>query len=173
METAYYILDYYFSAVHWFFLFMVFTASIAVSMVIAKRRWTHSILISLFVTYIFFILLITLIVRTPASSPKAELIPFWSWYDVIVHHDLFHFKEILLNILLFVPVGLFFSLLFRIKTRIAFFIGFGLSAIIELSQLITCRGLFEWDDMLHNGLGCMIGAALAGIVLRVWRLRRH
>ena len=31
---------------------------------------------------------------------------------------------------------------------------------IETSQLITMRGLFEWDDMIHNGLGCMVGAVL-------------
>lgn len=23
--------------------------------------------------------------------------------------------------------------------------------------LFFMRGLFEWDDMIHNGLGCMIG----------------
>ena len=32
-----------------------------------------------------------------------------------------------------------------------------MSATIELSQLIFMRGLFEWDDMIHNGLGCMAG----------------
>ena len=35
-----------------------------------------------------------------------------------------------------------------------------ISATIEMSQLITMRGLFEWDDMIHNGLGCMVGAVL-------------
>ena len=32
-----------------------------------------------------------------------------------------------------------------------------ISAVIETSQLIFMRGLFEWDDMIHNGLGCMVG----------------
>lgn len=35
--------------------------------------------------------------------------------------------------------------------------------IIEFSQLIFMRGLFEWDDMIHNGLGCMIGCLFANI----------
>lgn len=26
--------------------------------------------------------------------------------------------------------------------------------------LITCRGLFEFDDIIHNGFGCMMGAVL-------------
>ncbi|MFR5484739.1 MAG: VanZ family protein [Blautia massiliensis (ex Durand et al. 2017)] len=34
----------------------------------------------------------------------------------------------------------------------------GTSFVIELLQLITCRGLFEFDDIIHNGFGCMMGA---------------
>lgn len=30
-------------------------------------------------------------------------------------------------------------------------------AMIKTSQLVFMRGLFEWDDMIHNGLGCMVG----------------
>lgn len=36
-------------------------------------------------------------------------------------------------------------------------LGVLISAVIETSQLIFMRGLFEWDDMIHNGLGCMVG----------------
>lgn len=36
----------------------------------------------------------------------------------------------------------------------------GTSFVIELLQLITCRGLFEFDDIIHNGFGCMMGAVL-------------
>ena len=32
-----------------------------------------------------------------------------------------------------------------------------ISAVIETSQLVFMCGLFEWDDMIHNGLGCMVG----------------
>ena len=35
--------------------------------------------------------------------------------------------------------------------------GFLVSVVIELSQLIFKRGLFEGDDMIHNALGCMLG----------------
>ena len=27
----------------------------------------------------------------------------------------------------------------------------------ELHHRSRMRGLFEWDDMIHNGLGCMVG----------------
>ena len=38
----------------------------------------------------------------------------------------------------------------KIKWYQALVIGILMSATIELSQLIFMRGLFEWDDMIHN-----------------------
>lgn len=51
----------------------------------------------------------------------------------------------------------------KIKWYQALAVGILVSAIIEFSQLIFMRGLFEWDDMIHNGLGCMIGCLFANI----------
>ena len=36
-----------------------------------------------------------------------------------------------------------------------FFIGILISAVIEVSQLVFMRGLFEWDDMIHNRIDCI------------------
>jgi glycopeptide antibiotics resistance protein len=36
-------------------------------------------------------------------------------------------------------------------------IGFSLSFFIELMQLISTRGIFSVDDIIHNVLGCVIG----------------
>ncbi|MCD7844641.1 MAG: VanZ family protein [Oscillospiraceae bacterium] len=173
METAYYIINHSFSTAHWLSLLAVFIAALAVWKVIAKRRWTKAVLISIFITYIFFILLITLIARTPADEPKAKLIPFWSWYEAIVNANKSLFVEIVLNIALFLPAGLMFTLIYPNKTSTAFrpihvfLIGFIFSAVIETVQLITCRGLFEWDDMLHNGIGCLLGYGMGRVILRV------
>ena len=52
----------------------------------------------------------------------------------------------------------------KVKARSALMIGLGISAMIEVSQLIFRRGVFEWDDMIHNSLGCMIGC----IVVNMW-----
>ena len=40
------------------------------------------------------------------------------------------------------------------------------SAVIETSQLVFMRGLFEWDDMIHNGLGCMIGSMIINFFMK-------
>ena len=71
--------------------------------------------------------------------------------------------EILLNIILFIPVGLLAP---RWKT-----VGLaaGYSLLIELAQLISCRRLFEFDDVIHNALGTAAGVLL---VLGMRRLRK-
>lgn len=98
---------------------------------------------------------------------KAEWVPLWSWYEVIVHHSRSLFEEILLNVVLFVPLGALIELLYKSNSGKVFLIGFVFSAFIETTQFITCRGLFEWDDMIHNGLGCLLGYGLGCIILRV------
>ena len=55
----------------------------------------------------------------------------------------------------------------KIKWRTAFFIGILISAVIEVSQLVFMRGLFEWDDMIHNGLGCMIGCVIVNRIIGI------
>ena len=67
-----------------------------------------------------------------------ELIPFWSYGVKSLQ------MEILLNIILFIPVGLLAP---RWKT-----VGLtaGYSMLIELAQLVSFRGLFEFDDVIHN-----------------------
>ena len=91
-----------------------------------------------------------------------ELLPFWSWREVICNHDRELLKENLLNVILLLPAGILLPLIanHKIKWYQALLIGILMSATIELSQLIFMRGLFEWDDMIHNGLGCMVGAVL-------------
>ncbi|MCD8052459.1 MAG: VanZ family protein [Lachnospiraceae bacterium] len=128
-------------------------------------------LIALLITYIAVIFFITLIIRVQASSPRAEWIPLWSWYEVLFHHDRGLFEEIWLNVVLFVPVGVLLTLLYELRPSTVFYIGFGFSAFIEFMQLITCRGLFEWDDMLHNALGCLLGYGLVRVAMKDIHMR--
>ena len=45
-----------------------------------------------------------------------------------------------------------------------------ISMLIELAQLISYRGLFEFDDVIHNALGTAIGVLL---VLGLGRLLKR
>ena len=112
----------------------------------------------------------TVFTRT-GSVRQYELIPFWSWSAILRYHDMELLKENLLNCILLLPAGALLPLIMRkrrrkermnrkVKWQEALVFGVLISATIETSQLITMRGLFEWDDMIHNGLGCMVGAVL-------------
>lgn len=64
------------------------------------------------------------------------------------------------NVVLFVPIGMFLSLLAKKKVWLAGVIGFLLSVGIEGTQLITHRGFFEFDDIFHNTVGAALGVIL-------------
>ncbi|MBR0523895.1 MAG: VanZ family protein [Prevotella sp.] len=72
------------------------------------------------------------------------------------------------NIILFVPFGVLFPAVTDWKkmwrTVVA---GVGFSLIIETIQLITSRGCFDFDDVLLNCLGTVIGF---GLYNTAWKL---
>ena len=198
METAYSILQNHLSPPYCLSLLIVFIATLLIWKVVEKRqmaakgklaaerkqgeertcgnqkkKWTQAVITSLLVTYIFFILLITLIARTPASTRHIKLVPFWSWYEVIAHHDRGLLVEIILNVVLFVPVGILGRLQnIRIKRVALFSLLFSLA--IELTQYFTCLGLCEiWDDVIGNTVGSLIGWIACGYVMRLVESRRR
>lgn len=122
--------------------------------------------------YITFILWSTLFLRTPGTEHQANLIPLCCWCEsFILHSDEIRW-QIYFNVLLFVPFGfcIFFSGLRSLRRVLR--TGFLLSLFIEVCQYILCLGLFEWDDMLHNSLGCLLGWGVAKTIERVWNLHR-
>lgn len=102
---------------------------------------------------------------------QAELVPFWSWKAIIRYHDRELLKEDLLNCILLLPVGVLLPFVRNkvTKARDAFVAGFLISLCIETSQLILARGLFEWDDMIHNAFGCMVGCILVNQLFRCYQ----
>lgn len=111
----------------------------------------------------------TVFTRT-GSVRQYELIPFWSWSAIIRYHDMQLLKENLLNCILLLPAGALLPLIMnrKIKWQEALAFGVLISATIETSQLITMRGLFEWDDMIHNGLGCVIGCVIVNKIIGIF-----
>ena len=117
---------------------------------------------SLLASYIVFILYMTIIGRSPVTK-RAEFIPFWSY----VKPELWN--EILLNYILFIPFGFLLYLSHGdkreirkkgISTATAVFIGFLISSLIEINQFLFRIGLFEFDDIMGNTIGCYIGVMI-------------
>lgn len=106
----------------------------------------------LMVLYSAVIVYMTLLSR-PAGPRRISLSLFWS-YRLLPHSPYFQ-RQVLYNILLFVPVGMILSRL-RPKWDTAAY-PFYISLGIELLQFITGRGLFELDDLVSNTLGGLVG----------------
>ena len=134
-------------------LYYLLAVGIAVLVWIWAGEWNTGLLAG----YLFLILAVTVLDRRPGPKMTYELIPFWSYGVKSLR------MEILLNVIMFIPVGLLAP---RWKT-----VGLaaGYSMLIELAQLVSLRGLFEFDDVMYNALGTALGVLL---VLGLKRLRK-
>lgn len=108
--------------------------------------------------YVFLFLAVTVLSRVPTEGMKAELVPFWSYRVTELR------EQTLWNVIAFIPVGVCVGALFRLK---GILLGIGISVFVEMIQLITMRGLFEFDDIIHNGIGTVIGVVIWMIFSRI------
>lgn len=79
--------------------------------------------------------------------------------------------QLLLNVLLFVPLGFFVRVLGRRGILVAGLVGLGFSVFIETTQLTGVWGLypcayrvFDVDDMITNTTGALLGSLIALVV---------
>lgn len=115
-----------------------------------------------FSLYLLMVLFITIFSRTPNLSLIFKGIPLWSYVEW-AEGNVSAGRSILLNIALFVPLGYFLSILLRSrksKEWYAAVIAFFISLCIEIVQYGTCRGYFDFDDLINNCIGSVIGILL-------------
>ncbi|OUN22681.1 VanZ family protein [Pseudoflavonifractor sp. An85] len=145
--------------------FIIFTVIVLLGDRLSSAMWKRAVVVTLkhksLVIYTAFIFLTTIFTREIGSGGKLAWTPLWSWQMVLRHHNLQLLWQILLNILLFVPLGALLALNRGRSAKAIVLTGFGLSLCIELCQLVFRLGLFEWDDILHNGSGCVLGMLAA------------
>ena len=67
--------------------------------------------------------------------------------------------DILFNVLLFIPLGIILSVKYRTLQSVILILIFTL--VIEISQAITRRGLFEYTDIATNAIGGILGIGLS------------
>ena len=125
----------------------------------------------LLVFYLSFILTITILKRIPAHLPSYQLDLFWS-YKAIIGGTKKLLAENFWNVMLFVPLATMLAILLGARITygrrrwiwLTILICLVFSAGIEVVQLVTHRGLFEFDDIIHNTLGAVIGVAAVAII---------
>ena len=127
------------------------------------------ILLSLCCEYYFLVLCSTVILRTVKDTHLTEFMPFWNYMDIWNKKD--HpndLIEVILNIVMFIPIGLLISSGIRnVKWWHVAIAGCCLSLIIEVLQFVTGKGLCETDDLIHNTLGACVGWVLYNMIRKV------
>ena len=118
-----------------------------------KRKWI------LFLCIVYSVVLVNLgfLSREPGSRDGVDLGIFETWGTSMISHA--YFIE---NILMFLPFGILFPLVFPKLRKLGFCMAAGLflSVLLELLQLLTKRGFCQLDDVLTNAFGTVLGWGL-------------
>ena len=119
-----------------------------------KKEYTFCFL---FGAYIAAVLWITLFSRI-GEGYRGFLLPFHSYVEIL-KGEWRPLLENIGNVILFMPLGVALKWIGVKDVKKA---GFFTSLLIEILQLIFALGTFEFDDLIHNTLGAVIGAWGAG-----------
>ncbi len=115
-----------------------------------------------FFCYCFIVLSATLFMRYPKAKNDQVYPLFYSYYESLILGDMGSWRNILYNYAMFMPLGFLLPLGWKKmqSSRWILFTGFLCSLLIECTQLLTRRGMFEADDLLGNTLGALLGFGL-------------
>ena len=132
-----------------------YAVAVLIGVVVGRTwRWEGGLLAG----YMFLVLVETVLIRKPFSGQHFQPRLFWSWR---VWNE--QKTQVLTNIIMFIPVGLLTGLIWKWKGLL---VAAGLSMGIEVLQLISQRGLCEFDDVIHNTFGAFIGICIVMVIRR-------
>ncbi len=121
------------------------------------------------ICYLVVVIGVTILSRSNAYRSGGIVSFFYSYKEAWISASVSAWRNIILNILMFVPLG--FLLPIGIKRFEVFWktylVGFLLTVFIELIQLVFARGIFEVADIFNNLIGTMIGFGCYRIVMLV------
>ncbi|MBS6184082.1 MAG: VanZ family protein [Clostridium celatum] len=128
---------------------------------------------SIFLIYMIVVLGATIGDRV-SGYESINLQLFSSYKDVYNNFSLGEWRNIILNILMFVPIGFMIPLIFKKCERcyITYLVGFGITLFIEILQLVSKRGIFELDDIINNSLGCAIGYGIVMLFISLFKRKK-
>lgn len=96
-----------------------------------------------------------------------NLIPF---AGTAVYNGVLDYQEILLNVLCFIPFGIYMEMVFRKASWVQNLLVIGLvSLFYEVLQYSFMIGMADITDLLANGLGGAIGINIMYVLTSIWR----
>ncbi|HEX8865394.1 MAG TPA: VanZ family protein [Lentzea sp.] len=103
-------------------------------------------------------------IQTVPPRQAVQLVPF-QWVADTFRDGQIAFDQMTLNVLLFVPLGAMLMFWGKRTVGQAALIGYGVSLLIEGSQLMWANRIFDVDDLITNTTGTALGwlGALAAV----------
>lgn len=108
--------------------------------------------------------------RVPYLVYKLRWIPFQSYYEMITG-NYNRGISIGLNILLFMPLG--YMLADNLPKKRVFLLCLSLSLLIELIQFKTGLGICEFDDLISNSIGAIVGIMANSYYGKIALIRKY
>lgn len=124
----------------------------------------------MFTGYIIMVLGVTFLSRGPGFENEMNLSLFYSYRDAWYSFSVRNWQFVILNIVMFVPLGILLPLLHPRFQKASWTIGaaFLFTLFIESTQYVTKFGRFVVDDLFNNFIGGVIGY---GICMGLMKLR--
>lgn len=128
-----------------------------------KKRFT---VWTILIEYMFVVACSTVVCRNVQTFEfdRLELEPFWTYKTVLAHAYGVSVWDIVLNVILFIPLGFLVKLLYpSLSVLRMVVVAVVCSLCIEINQYVFEKGVAQTDDLMHNTIGSLLGWALAKI----------
>ena len=139
----------------------------------------EKILIGLYILFVMYLCLMIWEVfigpyRSYSGARRYNLYPFKTIMEFLLNANKYNFQVIFINlianIITFIPLGFFISLLFRRYLKL---INTVLSCVfiiicIEIGQFVLNVGVLDVDDVILNTVGCVLGFMIYKAVRKSW-----
>ena len=124
--------------------------------------------------YLLIIITSTILNRNLGGVNRIELELFWSYKEAMNSPDSVIVWQILYNVFMFIPWGIFLANKWKSMKKPLWNIGSALlaSVMIELIQFIFRCGTVELDDVVHNVLGGIVGYSIWKICIKIKNYRK-
>lgn len=125
---------------------------------LGKTRFRQGLSAVALTIYLIFVFGSTVFTRDPGQFEAPNFNFLWEYRALVASQDASFAKDIILNILMLLPVGLLLPVILQKRFFLwPVFAGFGCSLAIELMQYYFRCGMFELDDLFNNTVGVWFG----------------
>lgn len=154
-----------------FALFLIMTVGFVIMMYKSKLNLKKKTASAVLYLYSYNLLIITLLMRSASRDYSYSFLPFFLNEFDRSNKGVW---DCVFNALLFLPLGFLIPYLLnsKHKYKVTVFLGFCITLIIELIQLITKLGEFELDDIVFNTLGTAAGVGIYAGVRKLIDIKR-